>query len=180
MFDVLEYTSMFEKSKGMNNVALFSQNMSDLPILIVNDTSTYNNTLNYEVVNNMHKGDCIVLFPKDLVFTWISDTSLLSCIMLDILTFLHNNGLETVYMDGNDVMLNGCKLFGIMSGKLDDKYYEGMFLSFYTDLDIIKLVCKKPMTKIPVRLPERLYSDILDLIHELCKKYKLQIYGGDS
>ena len=72
-------------------------------------------------------------------------------------------------------MFNGYKLFGTMKTEKDGIYYEGMFISFGTDINIIKSVCKKPMNKAPMALPISIRNELIMLIEEFCKENNLEM-----
>lgn len=186
MFDMYNYANNFFQidNKKMVDICLLCDNRSDKPCVITNASAIHNKDYIKEngiwTLSVGHAGGSIVLFPKDIGFTWVSKESKLQDIMKDILEYLQKYNSE-ITINGNDVMLGDKKLFGTMSlgGGL---YYEGMFFSFDIDLDVIKGVCMKPMVKEPFGLsslgitPE----EMAKLAEDLAKKYNLKLYGGDE
>lgn len=168
----------------MLETCLLCNNRTNHAYVITNGDAVYNKE--YVEKNNIHPlfvghvGGSIILFPKDIGFTWVTKESKLQDIMKDILEYLQKYNSE-ITMNGNDVMLGNKKLFGTMSNG-EGPYYEGMFFSFDIDLDIINGVCTKPMVKEPLGLsslgitPE----EMAKLAEDLAKKYNLKLYGGDE
>ena len=180
MFDILNYVKIFTDNVNRINIALFSTNNNDTPVLLVNDNANYKNIYDFPTVKNMHVGDCIVMFPGDLVITWKSEKRLLTRLLSDILECLKSYDMD-VYMNGNDVMMNGCKLFGTMSTELSGIRYEGMFISFNSDINIIQDVCKKQMNKRPLGISDkRIRADLIKIIEQFCKDKNLEICGGEQ
>ena len=186
MFSLINYKRNILKitEPPMLETCLLCNNRSEKPCVITNGTAKYNK--DYAKENGIwpmfvgHAGGSIVLFPKDMGFTWVTKTSKLQDIMNDILEYLQKYNSK-ITINGNDVMLGDKKLFGTMSFG-DGPYYEGMFFSFDIDLNIIKGICTKPMEKEPLGLsslgvtPE----EMAKLAEDLAKKYNLKLYGGDE
>jgi lipoate-protein ligase A len=186
MLDMANYKKMIYDMTDnlLLETCVICNNRSGKPCVITNGSTKHNEEFAEE--NGVwplfvgHIGGSIVLFPKDIGFTWVTKESKLQDIMKDILEYLQKYNSE-ITMNGNDVMLGDNKLFGTMSnGK--GPCYEGMFFSFDIDLDIIKGVCTKPMVKEPLGLsslgitPE----EMAKLAEDLAKKYNLKLYGGDE
>jgi len=151
MFDMKFYEDKLKIAKSGDG--LLCQNMSDQPYIAVTETSEFNNPDNYLVIHSKHVGGVGLYFPRDLGFTWVSNKSLMMDIIQEINFYFSRKGIR-LSGDNNDIMINGRKLSGTMSTKQGDNYYEGMFLSFNPDIDIIKSVCKKEMRKEPIGLTE--------------------------
>lgn len=179
MFNVLNYVKIFTDNADKNNIALFCENKNNTPVLLVNDNANYENIYNFPTVENMHTGDCIVMFPNDIVITWKSEKRLMTGLLQRIVNCFQSYDMD-VYMDGNDIMMNGCKLFGTMRTKINDMYYEGMFVSFTNNIEIIKNVCKKPMKKHPLGISDkRIRNEIIQIIEQFCKDKNLEMCGGE-
>lgn len=181
MLDVIKYeTYLQDVLNQKQDIALLCENKTDKPIIATNEQSNYINEEKYIVLDAKHQGGTLVLFPKDITFTWISNESKINDIVREIYQYLLSKGLP-LSVDNNDIMLKDKKLFGVMSYKLDDIYYEGLFISFNTDVNIIKQVCIKQMNKVPTKMPEEINRDtLIKLLKDLCKKYNLELYGGDQ
>lgn len=173
MFDMKLYEEKLSQAKL--NDALLCQNLSNKPYIIINNNSNYNNDEDYEIIRTQHSGGVGVIFPLDLGFTWINTTSILGDIVNDIGIYLIKKDIP-VYGEGNDIMINDRKLFGTMSTFNNDNYYEGVFLSFNTNTEIIKKICKKEMIKTPIGLAEFEVTphEMITLCQDLIKKYGLK------
>lgn len=155
--------------------AILSINNTDKPCIIYNEFSTFKNPFNFKQINLYHAGGTFVSFPKDLVFTWTTNKTILPEMINDILNWLHDCGVEA-YLDNNDVMFNGQKIFGTMSKDTHNLKYEGLFLSFTSDSEIIDIVCDKKMIKQPIGLSNFgiTSEQATNLIELLIKKYRLE------
>lgn len=173
MFDMKLYEKLLSEAKIGD--ALLCQNLGNKPYIIINNNSNYNNDENYEIIKTQHCGGVGVIFPLDLGFTWINNRSILGDIVNDVCFYLIEKNVP-VYGEGNDIMINDKKLFGTMSVFNNDKYYEGIFLSFNTDTEVIKKICKKEMVKVPVGLAEYKITpeEMITLCQNLIKKYGLR------
>ena len=186
MLDMLNYRTYLEKvvHDMKLNTCICCRNFSDKPYVIVPDNVEYDKeyVLNHklDVIYSSHDGGVLVLFPNDIAFTWLTDKPILDDIMKDVLDYLKSIN-DKIVMDGNDIVLDGKKLFGTMSKKANI-CYEGMFFSFDNDIDMINTISKKEMKKIPQGLSTIGITpdDVIKLIYKLIDKYKLNIYGGDK
>lgn len=182
MFDFINYYEKLMEidSKQIFDVCLLSKNMSDKPYIATNGDNSYNKDYviseNFTRVKAEHVGGTIILFPNDIAFTWISHQTKLKDILNDIIIYLNKFDNNIVLKD-NDVMLGDKKLFGTMSSGVGP-YYEGMFFSFNSDIEIIKKVSTKPMVKEPIGLSAIgiTSEDIQNLIMNLIQKYNLKLY----
>jgi len=181
MLDLTKYEMYLQDVLNQKQaIALLCENKTDKPIIATNKQSDYVNDKKYVVLDTKHQGGTLVLFPKDITFTWVSNESKINDIVREIYQYLLNKGL-VLSTDNNDIMLRNEKLFGVMSYKSDDMYYEGMFISFNTDVNIIKQVCTKQMNKVPIKMPEEINRNTLViLLKDLCKKHNLKLYGGEE
>lgn len=173
MFDMKLYE---EKMANLEiNSCMLCQNISDKPYIGWNDKTKFDNPDDYFLIDGKYIGGNVIAFPGDLVCNWISNKSILDKFISDLVMFLQNKGL-LVYGDNNDVMIDGQKLFGTMTTPYNGNYYEGMFLSFNPDVEIIDKICKKEMKKKPIGLscfgitPE----EMIEICRKLIKKYGLK------
>ena len=174
MFDMKLYEEKLNKANVGD--ALLSQNLKKEPYIIINDKSDFNNPYNYEIIKTNHAGGVGVIFPLDLGFTWITSKQILPKILNDISTYLQNKNIP-ICGQGNDILVNDQKLFGTMFKKLEENiFYEGLFFSFNSDINIIKKICKKEMIKKPIGLSEFKVTpeEIIKLCQSLIKKYGLK------
>ena len=169
--ELSEYEKYFEentKSLKEDNVVLYNnfvmENLSPRPKVIYNSDvlfdKTYCKNQNIELVNTQHCGGCIVIFPGDIVlchYDLYSD--FIEEIARRIEDWLNNKlfslGCE-IKFDNNDLLVNGKKVLGMMRIDFVDEEHEfsGLFLSYQSDIDIIKNVCTKKMEKEPIGLKE--------------------------
>ena len=79
-------------------------------------------------------------------------------------------------------MLDNNKLFGTMSYEIGNRYYEGMFLSYKIDIDIIKNVCTKEMKKVPLGLTDLDVNkkDLNQVIIDILKENNINEFGGEA
>lgn len=186
MFNMNKYEKHISDiiNNNLSNVCLLCDNRSDKPAVITSSGTHHDEERAKELgiwpISVGHAGGSIILFPKDMGFTWFSEKTLLQDILNDILKYLKKYNSK-ITLKGNDVMLGNNKLFGTMSNGVGP-YYEGMFFSFDTDLEVIRQVCLKEMEKEPLGLssigvtPE----EMTKLAGNLAKKYNLEMYGGDN
>lgn len=180
MFDILDYEKIFNDNRSKTNRALLCENRTADPIIVTNDDSNYDNENDYKIINNMHQGGTLVIFPQDIVFTWLSDKTLLKKLCRELYVLFYEKGLM-LSNDGNDILFEGKKLFGTMSCKLDKGYYEGLFFSFNSDNKIISEVCNKKMIKIPISMPKQVArEELIAVVLDFCKNYNLELCGGED
>ena len=173
MFDMKFYE---EKMANLEiNSCMLCQNLSDKPYIGWNAKTVFNNPDDYFLIDGKYAGGNVIAFPGDMVCNWISDRNIIGDFVQDICIYLSNKGIE-VYGDNNDVMVNGRKLFGTMTNNYNGNYYEGMFLSFDPDKEIIKKICTKEMKKEPIGFTELgvTHEEIIKLCQELIKKYGMK------
>ena len=173
MFDVKQYEDKLKNIKI--NDSFLCQNMSEEVYIAMNNNTTYKNNKNYLVINGEYAGGTIVLFPKDIVFTWYTKRNMTNEILGDIINFFAERDVP-IYGSSNDIMIDGKKLLGTTSSEYKDGYYEGLFFSFDPDKEIIRSICQKEMKKEPIGLSTYniLPEDIIELCKKIINKYNLK------
>ena len=84
--------------------------------------------------------------------------------------YFKSRGLESVRCDNNDILIDGYKVAsGAEVGLQDGMRYLGFQISIHQDMETIRIVCKKPMLKVPKALSE--YGITTEDIVSLCKEY---------
>lgn len=167
--ELSEYEKYFEEninSYKENKTILYNnlviENLSDRPKAIYNPGTNFNKQYcknqNIELVNTQHCGGCIVVFPGDMVLGhYDKHSNFIEELSNRIETWLQNKlfGNE-IRFDNNDLLINGKKILGMMRLDFVDEEHEfsGLFLSYQSDIDIIKNVCTKKMEKEPIGLKE--------------------------
>lgn len=176
MFEMSLYEEKFKNIE--ENTVYLCQNNSDKPYIVMNDKTTYNNNENYFVINGKYAGGTLVMFPNDIVLTWVTRESLWQNFGIELMDFLKNNGVRFTkdLFDGNDIMINEKKIIGTTSKKIGEYYYEGLFFSFNPDINIIKSICEKEMKKEPIGFSEFNITPetIIDFCKQFIKKYELK------
>ena len=106
------------------------------------------------------KGGAIVLFPGNIAVDAIysvSSCNLAIMFLEDMVRFLEARDIK-VSIEGNDLMVNGKKIVGIVGQPLPtpfDKYsYMGFSISINSNAELIDKICTKPMNKIPGALSD--------------------------
>jgi len=173
MFNMKFYGEKLANIK--TNECLLCQNISDEVIIGTNEKAEFNNPKKYKAIDGHHSGGIVVMFPGDVICNWVSEVSLIEPIKDMVCCYLMNKGLPLNF-DSNDIMINGKKLFGTMSTPYNGNYYEGMFLSFNPDKDLIDKICKKEMKKVPIGLSSYNISpeEMITLCRDLIKRYGLK------
>lgn len=169
MFEMSLYENKF-KGIELNN-AYLCQNNSDKPYVVMNSKTTYNNEQGYTVINGQYAGGTLVMFPSDIVLTWVSKEPLWEHFGIELMDFLKRNGVRFTVdpISGNDIMIGDKKVLGTTSKRIDGGYYEGLFFSFNPDVDIIKSICTKEMKKEPIGLAQ--FGITPELVLEFCKNF---------
>ena len=155
MIDFLEWENLYKKAinNNLTNVCIFAENKLNKPIVTLSDTREYNKEYceenNISVVYCSYAGGTLVFSPNDIALCWISNKDILYSISGEIVKYLKKY-INELYSSGNDVMIGNKKLFGTTSKQLNDElFYQGFFVSFNPDVDLIKKICTKPMEKEP-------------------------------
>ena len=119
----------------------------------------YVNDNHYVTVNLHHSGGCVVSFNGDYMIGYFSENS------SDFFEYVLNEfvrrlpelleGDHKIELNGNDILIDGKKISGAMCTNFYNKInFMGFFISYQSDIDIIKNICTKPMEKEPIGLSE--------------------------
>lgn len=125
-----------------------------------------------KLVQIKHEGGTIILSPGDVeigIFTnGYTGNEYRNAIVNSIIDILKNNGYKPV-ISGNDVLVNGRKVIGFGSRMFGGILYTAMQISININLDLIKSICTKPMTKEPDGLANYgvTTDDILNIINRI-------------
>lgn len=99
-----------------------------------------------------HEGGTIILSPGDVevgIFTkGYVGNKYRDSIVSEILSVLKQNGFEAV-VSGNDILVNDKKVVGFGSRMFGNILYTAIQISVGINLDLIKVLCTKPMIKQP-------------------------------
>jgi len=182
MFNMIDYSNKFGSLYRDNiiNKSLICQNVSAVPYCIIPMDKKYNKEYvesnNMTVIYSDHSGGALVLFPSDIAWTWLTNKKKMQDVLQDVLTYLQQFNRE-FYINGNDIMYGDNKVLGSMSVG-EGLYYEGIFFSFQSDVNLIKNVTLKEISKPPIGLAQFNIepSDIITLIEELIVKYEIPEY----
>lgn len=106
--------------------------------------------IGYEIYEAQYNGGTIIGNEGDLAFMHFTKNSdnYQKRFVESLTSYLTKKGLNTFY-DGNDVLVDGYKVCGICTTPYGDITYTAAFIGLNTKLEHIKLICKKPMIKIP-------------------------------
>lgn len=184
MFSMKDYEFNFVQALDKENIYLFCENKSKKPFVIINHTDynkEYVEENKLQTIQPSHAGGTLVLFPGDQAITWISSTSILTEVLDGIVKYFNSIDIKAT-LDGNDVMLDNNKLFGTMSYEIGNRYYEGMFLSYTIDIEIIKNVCTKEMKKVPLGLNDLNVNkkELNQIILDILKENNINEFGGEA
>jgi hypothetical protein len=113
----------------------------------------------YCIDNNIYvfehpAGGVLVTTPDDLIVSLVSqhhglEEELLEKLRDDLISFGIN-----CYIDNNDILVDGKKLVGFASIRLECVSIYAFQVSFVVDLELINTICLKPMEKEPIGLLE--------------------------
>ena len=118
-----------------------------------------------------HIGGSIVCFPGDLSICmfWQNGNDKGHQWMQDCAKLLKQHGAQEVILDENDVLADGKKVASWANAALQNGWIQTVaHFSVNIDLDLIKLLCTKPMLKIPGALSdygitaEELYKEVIE------------------
>lgn len=131
--------------------------------------------LGYQVLRAYHGGGVLVINPGDFAIQHfdIIDNDWLQCIIPHILNWLHSKNIDAEFT-GNDILIDGYKTIAfnhIRHGRID---HSGVFFSVNPNLEDIKIICTKPMEKVPKGLSEYgiTVEEIEKMFLDFCEKYK--------
>ena len=113
------------------------------------------NELGYEIVETFNNCGTIVANPGDFGIGHVGahDNGWYLRFVEHFLEWLNHRGLNAVYVD-NDILVDGYKVCGICVNRYGCIDYTGGLIGINTKLDDIKVICTKPMKKVPKGLSE--------------------------
>ena len=133
----------------------------------VNKTEALNRGI--RLVEIKHEGGTIIASPGDVqigIFTHgYTGNNYRQQIISNILDKLKQNGHNAI-LDKNDILVNDKKCVGFGSRMFGDILYTAIQISVNIDIDLIKTICTKKMSKVPDGLSNYgiITEDILDIL----------------
>ena len=161
--EILTYDSANLLNEGykvlINRKKCMIYSEADLPFIcaprkgVVDEQLCYD--LGYRVYEMLHGGGVIVVEPGDIDIAHFgdNDNTFRHEFATDFAKWLRSNGLNPIYED-NDILVDGYKVCGIGMRRHGDIDYTTIHIGINTNLEHIKLICKKPMNKVPKGLSE--------------------------
>lgn len=112
-------------------------------------------TLGYDIYEAYYNGGTLVANKGDLAFAhfYNVENDWRERFVDYFVTWLKEKGLNAVF-DNNDVLVDGYKVCATCVTRYGRIDYTTIFVSMNTNLDHIKAICQKPMTKVPKGLSE--------------------------
>lgn len=111
--------------------------------------------LGYDIMETMHTGGVVVVGEGDVSVIHFGDIG--NRTMLDFAEYLveqyKKRGLNASF-DGNDVLIDGYKISGLSATPYGHIQYSTIHIGVNTNLDDIRVICTKPMTKVPKGLSD--------------------------
>ena len=113
------------------------------------------NTLGYEVVETYNNGSTVVHGTGDILFGHFCpiNNGWYDRFIAYFVNWLKSKGLNADFVS-NDIVVDGYKVCGMCITRYGRIDYTAGFIGINTNLDHIKQICRKPMTKIPKGLSE--------------------------
>lgn len=111
--------------------------------------------MGYEVYEAWYNGGTIVGNRGDIAFAHFDqpENGWQENFAGYFVAWLRDRGLDAEYVD-NDILVDGYKVSGICTTRYGCIDYTAGFISICTSLDDIKVICRKPMKKVPKGLGE--------------------------
>lgn len=129
--------------------------------------------LGYNVLETMHTGGVVVVSKGDISVIHFGEIG--NHVMHDFATYLveqyKERGLDATF-DGNDVLVDGYKISGLSATPYDNLQYSTIHIGINTNLEDIKVICTKPMVKVPKGLKEYgiRAEEIEQMFLDFCKR----------
>lgn len=115
-------------------------------------------------------GGVLCILPTDLTVTIVAvnaPTTFSKVIIDKVANWIKSKILNTVEISGNDILVDGFKVFGMAGFNFKDVTACSFHLAFDSDLDFIQQICTKEMVKVPNGLNSFGIFDRDDLITEM-------------
>lgn len=111
--------------------------------------------MGYEVYEAYYNGGTILGNKGDIAFAHFGEieNGWMMRFVAYFLDWLKGKGLNATY-ESNDILVDGYKVCGLCVTRYGRIDYTAGFIGINTNLDHIKAICKKPMTKIPKGLSD--------------------------
>ena len=129
--------------------------------------------LGYNIYEMLHGGGIIVVEPGDIDIAHFGDNG--NKFRFELIEYLKDwlcsKGLNAE-IDKNDILVDGYKICGTGIKQYQEIDYSTIHIGINTNLENIKLICKKPMKKIPKGLIEYGInsSEVIEKVLEFCNK----------
>ena len=149
----------------------------DCPMVLVHkaahvDANTCN-TLGYGVFETYHNGGAFVVNTGDIGVAHIGDldNKWLDAFVREFVLWLKEQGLNVTY-ESNDILVDGYKVCGTSVTRYGRVDYTACVIGINTNLDHIKQICRKPMSKVPKGLADYgiTTDEVGNWLLEFCKK----------
>lgn len=113
------------------------------------------NQYGYEIVESYNNGGTICAREGDIIMSHLAepDNGWLFRFADYFVDWLKAKGLNAAYED-NDVLVDGYKVCGTCITRYGRIDFSSAYIGINTNLEDIKVICKKPMNKVPKGLSE--------------------------
>lgn len=109
----------------------------------------------YTAIDTKHTGGVVVVNKGDMSVVHFGAVG--NVVMKDFAMYLidkyKERGLNATYED-NDVLIDGYKISGLSATTYGNLQYSTIHIGINTNVDHIKQICRKPMTKVPKGLSD--------------------------
>ena len=106
--------------------------------------------LGYNIFETMHTGGVVVVSEGDVSIIHFGEIG--NTVMHDFANYLvawyREKGLSATF-DGNDILIDGYKISGLSATPYGHIQYSTIHIGINTNLNDIKMICTKPMVKVP-------------------------------
>ena len=127
----------------------------------------------YEIYESFNNGGTILVNAGDIMFSHVAepDNRWIYRFAEYFLNWLKEKGLNAEYV-GNDILVDGFKVCGLCITRYGRIDFSSGFIGVNTNLDHIKVICKKPMVKVPKGLSEYgiTTEEIEEMFLDFCKQ----------
>lgn len=109
----------------------------------------------YTVLNTQHTGGVVVVSEGDVsvVHFGVIGNEWMHRFADYLIERYKERGLNATYED-NDILIDGYKISGLSATPYGNIQYSTIHIGINTNLDHIKAICRKPMTKVPKGLSD--------------------------
>ena len=128
--------------------------------------------LGYNVLETMHTGGVVVVSEGDISVVHFGNigNDFMLRFALHLVEYYKTKGLNA-YFDGNDILIDGYKISGLSATPYGYIQYSTIHIGINTNLNDIKAICTKQMTKVPKGLSDYSIttSEIEEMFIDFCR-----------